>query len=296
MERHRANHSPLEASALHVRLGSFELSEVSVAFERGAVTALVGPNGSGKTTLLKALGRLLQPDSGKVLLDGRSIASLPTREVAKRLAFLPQFVQAPAGLTVRELVMFGRYPHRGRGRALREEDQQATDWAIELTEMQHLATREVDRLSGGERQRAWIAMALAQRTGVLLLDEPTSFLDIRHQIDTLRLVRRLNREHGITVGWVLHDLNQAAAYSDRIVALKDGRIEADGPPSQVMQPQVIQRIFDIEVVVVENPVDGSPLFLPRVDGDEAIELERACPDGDLSSADCLDQQREFART
>lgn len=265
MGQDTTTHTPLAASDLQLQLGRFELGGLDVELARGRITALVGPNGSGKTTLLKLLGRLLKPDAGHVYLDGAPIASLATRDVARRLAFLPQFVQAPAGLTVRELVALGRYPHQRRGPAARADDRAAVDWAMAMTELPDMAERPVDTLSGGERQRAWIAMALAQRTELLLLDEPTSFLDIRHQMDTLQLVHRLNREHGITVGWVLHDLNQAAAFSDHIIAMKNGRIDAAGDPKTVMNPQTIGRVFDIEVVVVPNPLDGSPLFLPRTE-------------------------------
>jgi iron complex transport system ATP-binding protein len=195
-------------------------------------------------------------------LDGRDIATMPTREVARRLAILPQGPETPEGVTVWELVGHGRYPHRGLLGRPTPEDVEAITWALEATALTSFARRTVDRLSGGERQRVWIALALAQKTQTLLLDEPTTFLDIHHQFEVLSLVRRLNREHGITVGWVVHDLNQAATYSDRIVMLREGRVVADGAPETVMDPATIREVFAMETVVVPHPVTGRPTCLP----------------------------------
>lgn len=241
---------------------------LDLGLETGAVTALVGPNGSGKSTILRSLARLLRPNAGAVYLDGRDIATMRTRDVARKLAILPQGPETPEGVTVWELVGHGRYPHRGLLGNPTAEDVRAIGWALTVTELTSFAERPVDRLSGGERQRAWIALALAQETQVLLLDEPTTFLDIHHQLEVLSLVRRLNRAHRITVGWVLHDLNQAAAYSDRVVMLRSGRIFADGAPTAVMTPETIREVFGVEMVVVSHPVTGRPTCLPCASPDD----------------------------
>lgn len=238
------------------------LDGLSLRIEPGGVTALVGPNGSGKSTLLKAMARLLQPSSGAVYLDGTSIARLPSVEVARRLAVLPQGPVPPAGLTVYELVEQGRFPHIGVIGMAGPEDREAIDEALTITGMQPFAHRAVDSLSGGERQRAWIALALAQRTRLLLLDEPTTFLDIGHQLEVLSLVRSLNQERGMTIVLVLHDLNQAARFAGRIVALREGRIVADGPPAQVLTPGLIEDLFRVKASVITDPIAGTPICLP----------------------------------
>ncbi|MFV2119603.1 ABC transporter ATP-binding protein [Streptomyces sp. Act-28] len=229
----------------------------------GAVTALVGPNGSGKSTLLRALARLHAPDAGRIVLDGRDLAEYRPRELARKLSFLTQSPIVPAGVTVEELVAYGRHPHRGLLARGGDEDREAIGWALDATNLRPLAGRTLDRLSGGERQRAWIAMALAQRTGLLLLDEPTTYLDIRYQIEVLRLVRRLADEHGITVVVVLHDLNQAAAFSDAMVVLADGRIVASGPPARALTEDTVRTAFRIDTTVTLDPRTGVPTCLPR---------------------------------
>lgn len=233
--------------------------DLSLTLYPGEVTALLGPNGSGKSTVLCTLARLLQPNRGAVYLNGRNITKLPTREIARQLAMLPQSSEVPDGVTVWELIGYGRYPHQNLLGGFSTQDLAAMRWALKVTRLEPLAERVVDTLSGGERQRAWIAMALAQQTQVLLLDEPTTFLDIRHQLDVLSLVRGLNREHGITVGWVLHDLNQAAAYSDRLIMLTGGQVVAAGSPAEVMTASTIQEVFGVEMTVIPHPISGSPL-------------------------------------
>jgi iron complex transport system ATP-binding protein len=235
---------------------------LSLSLETGKVTALIGPNGSGKSTVLRTLARLLKPQQGAIYLHGRDIATMPTRTIARQLAMLPQSPDIPAGITVWEAIAYGRYPHRSLFRGLSHNDQAAMDWALEVTGLTSLRDRLMDTLSGGERQRAWIAMALAQETQVLLLDEPTTFLDIRHQIDILALVRTLNRERKITVGWVLHDLNQAAAYSDHILMLRSGELIASGPPAEVMTPENIFAGFGVEMMVIPHPLTGTPTCFP----------------------------------
>lgn len=253
----------LQADALRVGYGErIVLDELSISMTRGDITALVGPNGSGKSTLLKTMGRLLKPSAGAVLLDGASIARMPTSAVAREIAVLPQGPVAPAGLTVSELVEQGRFPHAGALRMLRHQDYTAITQALELTGMTDFANRELDSLSGGERQRAWIALALAQSTPILLLDEPTTFLDIGHQLEVLELVRRLNVERKMTIVLVLHDLNQAARYSRRMIALDDGRIVADGTPTQVLTPELLARVFGVRANIISDPASGTPICLP----------------------------------
>lgn len=238
------------------------LEGLSTHITSGTMTALVGPNGSGKSTLLKALARLLQPSAGAVYLDGRAIARMPTATVARMLAVLPQGPTAPAGLTVAELVEQGRYPHAGPLRMLRRQDHTAITEALNLTNTTPFANRPVDSLSGGERQRVWLALALAQATPILLLDEPTTFLDIGHQIEVLDLVRMLNRNHGKTIIMVVHDLNHAARYADRMIALRAGQIVADGPPVAVLTPSLLEQVFGVGATILIDPVTHAPVCLP----------------------------------
>lgn len=256
-------HPPLAADGLRVGYGERPvLNGLNLTIESGSVTALVGPNGSGKSTLLKAMARLLGLSAGAVYLDGTLISRMPSAEVARRLAILPQGPSAPAGLTVRELVEQGRFPHVGALRMLRAQDHQAITDALERTGMTSFAHRPLDALSGGERQRAWIALALAQCTPVLLLDEPTTFLDIGHQLEVLELARQLNRERGMTIILVLHDLNQAACYSDRMVVLRRGQIVADGAPTAVLTPSLLEEVFAVRANIVLDPASGTPVCLP----------------------------------
>jgi iron complex transport system ATP-binding protein len=228
----------------------------------GTITAVIGPNGCGKSTLLRALGRLLKPAAGQVLLDGKRIDRTPTREVAKVLGLLPQVPSAPEGLTVADLVARGRHPHQAWYRQWSADDEDAVAQALEWTGITDLAERPVDELSGGQRQRAWISMALAQGTDLLLLDEPTTFLDLAHQVDVLELVRRLHTEAGRTVVMVLHDLNLAARYADRLVAMRDGRIVASGEPASVITEALLEEVFGLAARVIQDPVSGTPLVVP----------------------------------
>ena len=236
--------------------------DLDLQLTEGSFTAIVGPNGCGKSTLLRALGRLLRPTSGQVLLDGRAIARTPTREVAKVLGLLPQAPIAPEGLTVADLVARGRHPHQSWLRQWSRDDEAAVAEALTWTDMAELADRPVDELSGGQRQRAWISMALAQGTDLLLLDEPTTYLDLSHQIDVLELVGRLHAERGRTVVVVLHDLNLAARYADRLVAMKDGALVAAGTPGEVLTEDLLADVFDLEARILPDPVSGTPMVVP----------------------------------
>ncbi|MFF4604975.1 ABC transporter ATP-binding protein [Streptomyces sp. NPDC001339] len=239
------------------------LREVGLSLREGVITVLVGPNGCGKSTLLRTVAGLLPPLRGEVRIDGAPLLSLPRRELSQRLAFLPQSSLVPAGVTVRELVRHGRYAHRGAFARHTREDVESIDWALGVTDAAPLIDRRLDELSGGERQRAWLATVLAQRAGVLLLDEPTTYLDLRHQFEVLDVVRRLAREHGIACGVVLHDLMQAAAYGDDVVVVADGGVTAYGPPEDVLTPETIDRAFGLRVDVVRDPATGYLACFPR---------------------------------
>lgn len=228
----------------------------------GAITAIVGANACGKSTLLRGLARLLKPRAGAVLLDSQEITRLATKDVARRLGLLPQAPVAPEGLSVEDLVARGRYPHQSFLRQWSRDDQAQVEWALQVTATVALRARALDELSGGQRQRAWIAMALAQDTGVLLLDEPTTYLDLAHQVEVLDLLDELNEEQGRTIVLVLHDLNQACRYAHHVVAMSDGAIHAQGPPEDVVDAAMVQAVYGIESEVVPNPVTGAPLCVP----------------------------------
>jgi iron complex transport system ATP-binding protein len=227
----------------------------------GRMITLIGPNGSGKSTVLKTMTRLMRPLKGVVYLEGKSIHAMPTKAVAQKLALLPQGVRVPQGITVRDLAEYGRFPHRAN-LGLSAKDREIIHWALASTDMTELAEREMDQLSGGQRQRGWIAMALAQKTGVLFLDEPTTHLDIAHQLEILQLLRRLNHEQGVTVVMVLHDLNHAVMFSDYMVAIKGGIKKYAGTPAEVVTPEMLRDIFDVEAAVIRHPVLDVPVCLP----------------------------------
>lgn len=228
----------------------------------GRITAIVGANACGKSTLLRCLSRLLAPEQGRVLLDGKSVHRLPARELARRLGLLPQSPLAPEGITVADLVGLGRHPHHGLLSRWTHADDVAVAAALEATATADLADRAVDELSGGQRQRVWVAMALAQQTDVLLLDEPTTFLDINHQVEILDLLTDLNRERGATIVMVLHDLNLAARYADFLVAMREGRIHAAGTPAEVLTEAMVEDVFGLKSRIVDDPTSGKPMMLP----------------------------------
>ncbi|MFJ8859180.1 ABC transporter ATP-binding protein [Streptomyces sp. NPDC102451] len=228
----------------------------------GEVTVIVGANACGKSTLLRSMSRLLAPRKGQVLLDGRQVHRMPAKELARTLGLLPQSPVAPEGITVLDLVGRGRHPHQGVFTRWSEKDDAAVASALETTRTAELADRAVDELSGGQRQRVWIAMALAQQTDLLLLDEPTTFLDASHQIEVLDLLTDLNRTRGTTVVMVLHDLNLAARYADHLIALAAGRIHAAGSPAEVLTEETVETVFGLRSRIIEDPVSGKPLMLP----------------------------------
>ncbi|MFE9725468.1 ABC transporter ATP-binding protein [Streptomyces sp. NPDC005794] len=243
------------------------VQKLDLAVPDGCVTVIVGPNACGKSTTLRALGRLLKPAGGSVLLDGTELSRIPTRTIAQSVGLLPQTPVAPEAITVSDLVARGRQPHQRWWQQWSEADERAVTDAMERTDITALGDRPVDELSGGQRQRVWIAMALAQDTDLLLLDEPTTYLDIAHQVEVLDLVRRLaapaaDGTRGRTVVTVLHDLNQAARYADHLVAMKAGRIVAEGRPGDVVTAELVREVFGLEAVIVPDPVTGSPLVVP----------------------------------
>lgn len=228
---------------------------------QGQVSAIVGPNGCGKSTLLNSLARVLQPVGGSVLLDGQDIRRQPSREVARKLALLPQETSAPEGLTVQDLVRFGRQPHQGWLSQWSAEDQRAVQQAIRAADLEGMEDRVLDELSGGQRQRAWIAMTIAQSTPLLLLDEPTSALDLGHQIEVFELIGHLTRDHGKTVAMVVHDLFSACRYADHLIAMTDGTIVAQGAPSEILTPELVYQLYQVHCDIQQDPMSGSPLLV-----------------------------------
>ncbi|MCD1268028.1 ATP-binding cassette domain-containing protein [Microbacterium sp. MEC084] len=261
--RRPAPPADVRVESLRVGYGAAPIVDgIDLAVPTGAVSAIVGPNGCGKSTLLKTMARVLSPDAGRVLLDGESVHRMSTRRVARLLGLLPQSSAVPEQLTVRDLVERGRFPHRGMFTAWTADDRTAVSDALEATGMTELADRPVDELSGGQRQRAWIAMVLAQQTPILLLDEPTTYLDLAHRLEILRLLRTLNRERGVTVVMVLHDLVEACRYSDHLIAIRDGAIYASGSPAEVITPETVSAVFGVDCVTIPDPVSGMPIVVP----------------------------------
>ncbi|MFE5322418.1 ABC transporter ATP-binding protein [Paenibacillus sp. NPDC056579] len=258
----------LYTNQLNIAYGERSIVDnLNISIPPGQITALVGANGSGKSTILKTMARIMKPKSGGVFLDGKSIHQQSTKEVAKQLAILPQNPIAPEGLTVSELVTYGRFPHQKGFGSLSPDDKAIVRWAIDMTGMSEFYDRPVDQLSGGQRQRAWIAMALAQGTDILFLDEPTTFLDMAHQLEVLKLLQKLNDEEKRTIVMVVHDLNHASRYAHHMVAIKRGQVVSSGTPEAVMTLDVLREVFGIEADIIRDPRSGVPLCLP-------YELER----------------------
>lgn len=240
------------------------VQSVDLAIATGQLTALVGPNGCGKSTLLKAIARILNPTAGRVMLGSRAIHEMPTREVAKQMALLPQGPIAPEGLTVQELVAQGRFPHQSLFNRWSADDSRAVAQAMADTDVEQFAHRLVSSLSGGQRQRCWLAMVLAQETEIILLDEPTTFLDLKVQVDVMSLLSRISRTRGRTLLVVLHELNIAAAFADQMVMMREGQIICEGNPESVMTAENIQRVFDLKATVMQTPVSGVPICVPEI--------------------------------
>jgi iron complex transport system ATP-binding protein len=236
--------------------------QLSVEIPDNSFTVIVGPNACGKSTLLRALSRMLKPSEGRVLLDGQVIQSMPAKKVARTLGLLPQSSIAPDGITVADLVGRGRYPHQGILRQWSAEDERVVQESMRQTGVAELGDRYVDELSGGQRQRVWIAMALAQQTPLLLLDEPTTYLDIQHQIDVLDLCAELHEEQGRTLVAVLHDLNHAARYATHLIALREGRVIAEGAPKDIVTAGLVEEVFGLRCQVIDDPETGTPLVVP----------------------------------
>jgi iron complex transport system ATP-binding protein len=250
------------------------IEQLDLVVPPGRVTAVVGANACGKSTLLRSMSRLLAPRAGQVLLDGKQVHRTPAKELARTLGLLPQSPLAPEGITVADLVGRGRHPHQRVLSRWSREDDQAVAAALEATGTVDLAERPVDELSGGQRQRVWIAMVLAQQTDLLLLDEPTTFLDVSHQIEVLDLLTDLNRDRGTTIVMVLHDLNLAARYADHLVAVAGGRVHAAGDPGDVLTADTVRAVFGLDSRVITDPVSGRPLMLPlgRHHADVGVEV------------------------
>ncbi|GIP23766.1 ABC transporter ATP-binding protein [Paenibacillus sp. J22TS3] len=256
--------SSLEVRELGLSYGDTYIFEnLNLSIPKGKITVFIGSNGCGKSTLLRSMARLLKPQKGSVLLDSREITSMSTKEVARKMAILPQGPTTPEGLTVLQLVKQGRYPYQSWLKMWSKEDEDIVQKALEATGMTDLAERTVDSLSGGQRQRAWIAMTLAQETPVILLDEPTTYLDLTHQIEVLDLLYEMNVRDNRTIVMVLHDINLACRYADHIVAVREGHIEAQGQPEEVVDAELIERVFRLKCEIIPDPLYGTPLCIPH---------------------------------
>jgi iron complex transport system ATP-binding protein len=237
------------------------VENLNVSVPKGKITTIIGPNGCGKSTILKTIGRIMKPKNGMIYINGEDIKNISTKEIAKKMAVLPQTPQSPNGLTVGELVSYGRYPHqRGLG-SLTSEDKEVVAWALEATKISEFEHRPIDSLSGGQRQRVWIAMALAQETDLILLDEPTTYLDLSHQLEVLELLYDLNKKQGCTIVMVIHDLNLAARFADYIIAIRKGKIISEGTPEIVMTHSVLKKTFNIDAEILKDPRTHRPVCI-----------------------------------
>jgi iron complex transport system ATP-binding protein len=253
----------LEGKELEISYGERTIvRDLDIEIEKGEVYTIIGPNGCGKSTLLKGLSRCKKLDKGEIYLSSNNINKYNSKEVAKKVAILPQIRNVPGDIKVKTIVGYGRYPHLGIRNHLEEKDIKTVEWAMKKTGVIELKDREIGTLSGGEGQRVWIAMALAQKTDILILDEPTTFLDISHQLEVLELVKELNKELGITIIMVLHDLNLAARYSSRIIVMKDGQIVVEGIPNEVFKENVLEKVFGIRASIMHDEIHNCPFFIP----------------------------------
>ncbi|MEA0552551.1 ABC transporter ATP-binding protein [Lysinibacillus irui] len=232
---------------------------LNLTIEEGKVTTIIGPNGCGKSTLLKTIGRILKKQQGTVYLQEQNMQNLSTKDIAKKLAILSQTPVAPGQLKVQELIAYGRYPHRNNVNRLTNKDEEMIEWALTVTNTMEYRNRELAQLSGGQRQRVWLAMALAQETNILLLDEPTTYLDMAHQLEVLDIVKSLNEQHDCTIVMVLHDINHAARYSDHLIAMQKGVIIQTGTPQEIVSAEVMRKVFHIDARIMEDPVTNTPV-------------------------------------
>ncbi|KOP81132.1 ABC transporter ATP-binding protein [Lysinibacillus sp. FJAT-14745] len=232
---------------------------LNLTIEEGKVTTIIGPNGCGKSTLLKTIGRILKKQQGTVYLQDQNMQNLSTKEIAKKLAILSQTPIAPGQLKVKELIAYGRYPHRNNVNRLTKKDEEMVEWALNVTNTMEYRNRELAQLSGGQRQRVWLAMALAQETSILLLDEPTTYLDMAHQLEVLEIVKDLNEQHRCTIVMVLHDINHAARYSDHLIAMRQGAVMKTGTPEEILCADVMRNVFNINARIMEDPVTKTPV-------------------------------------
>lgn len=242
---------------------SIILKDINMSVPIHKISVILGSNGCGKSTLLKTMSRLLAPEKGAILLDGKAITEIPTKKLAQQIGFLPQSPLVPDGISVSDLVARGRYPYQSMLKGLSEEDYEAVAEALKLLGIEKLAERNVDELSGGQRQRVWIAMSLAQQTDILLLDEPTTYLDVAYQIDILDTLSELNKKKQITIVMVLHDINLSTRYADHIFAMKDGQLICEGSPREVINEKTIREIYDLESIIIDDPFSGTPMAVPK---------------------------------
>lgn len=238
---------------------SLIFNRLNVVIPKGKITTIIGPNGCGKSTLLKTIGRILKKEHGEIYLHNQNMDDLSTKEIAKQLAILPQSPSAPFQLKVEELVSYGRYPHRKNINRLSKKDMEIIEWAMEVTNTVEYRQRELAQLSGGQRQRVWLAMALAQETNILLLDEPTTYLDMSHQLEVLNIIKDLNEKHGCTIVMVLHDINHAARYSDELIAMKQGEIIKCGTPEEIINAEVLKEVFQIQAKILRDDETNRPV-------------------------------------
>lgn len=253
----------LQTEGLNLSYGNKTIiKQLDLEIPQNKITVLIGGNGCGKSTLLRSLARLLSPETGNILLEGKQIHQYPTKEIAKRMAILPQNTTSPEGMTVLQLVKQGRYPHQTWFQQWSVEDEKKVNWALDTTQMEFFRHHPVDALSGGQRQRAWIAMILAQGTHTLLLDEPTTYLDLSHQIDVLDILRDLNQRYGTTIVMVLHDLNLACRYADHMIAIHQQNIYAEGSPRDIMTEEMVEHVFHMKCMIMDDPLYATPMCIP----------------------------------
>lgn len=247
---------------LNISYGNLDIvKDLNLEIPKGKITTIIGANGCGKSTILKTLARIIKPKSGLIYINDKELNSQDSKELAKAMAVLPQSPQAPNGLTVEELISYGRFPHQKGFGKLKDEDKDIINWALEKTRISEFRDRPIEALSGGQRQRAWIAMALAQETDILLLDEPTTYLDLAHQLEVLKLLEELNKKEGRTIVMVIHELNNAARFADHMIGVKKGKIVCQGTAHEVMTKENLREIFNIDAEIVNEPKSGKPVCI-----------------------------------